>query len=257
MTPPPLVLLAHGSRDPRHAATVQALRAGVAGRRPGLRAEVAFLDFNAPRVSAALGALAASGEREAVVLPLLLTRAFHAKTDVPAALRAAAARLPRLTIRTAGVLGPSPLLRAALERRLTEAGVHDRASTAVVLAAAGSSDPEATAEVERLAREWQRAGGWWAVRPAYASARGPRPAEAVTALRTAGAPRVAVAPFALAPGRLPARIAAGSAEADTVADVLGAAPELAELVLRRYDEAVVAGRRLKGQARQKPSLAGV
>ncbi|GFN08125.1 hypothetical protein Smic_66810 [Streptomyces microflavus] len=43
------------------------------------------------------------------------------------------------------------------------------------------------------------------------------------------------------PGRLPDRIAAGAeaAGADVLADVLGPAPELARLLLDRYDEARV------------------
>ncbi|MFE2182006.1 sirohydrochlorin chelatase, partial [Streptomyces sp. NPDC059455] len=52
-------------------------------------------------------------------------------------------------------------------------------------------------------------------------------------------PRVAVAPYVIAPGRLPDRIAHGAeaAGADLLAPVLGPAPELARLLLTRYDEA--------------------
>lgn len=235
-----LVLVAHGSRDPRHAATVAQLRARVAEQRPGLRVEVAFLDFCAPGVGQVLERLAAEGMREVVAQPLLLTRAFHAKTDVPAALRRAAARLPGLSLVQADVLGPSALLTAALERRLYEAGVRpgDRSSTGVVLASAGSSDPEAIAVIAAIAREWRHTG-WCAVRPAFASAYAPRTEDAVRALRAAGAARVVVAPYVLAPGRLPDRIAAGAAAAgaDVVADVLGPAPEVVDLLLQRFEEA--------------------
>ncbi|MEV4432306.1 sirohydrochlorin chelatase [Streptomyces sp. NPDC049585] len=243
---PVLVLVAHGSRDPRHAATVEALRRRVAARRPGLRVEVGFLDFCAPPVGRVLEGLAAQGVREAVALPLLLTRAFHARTDVPSVLAPAAARLPELTVRRADVLGPSALLTAALERRLHEAGAGlapgARRSTGVVLASAGSSDPEANAVIADIAREWRRTGRWFAVRPAFASARSPRTEDAVRDLRASGARRVAVAPYVLAPGRLPDRIAAGAraAGADVLADVLGPAPEVADLVLRRYDRAAAA-----------------
>lgn len=59
------------------------------------------------------------------------------------------------------------------------------------------------------------------------------------ALRAEGVERVAVAPYVIAPGRLPDRIAAGAeaAGADVLADVLGPAPELARLLLDRYDAA--------------------
>ena len=48
-------------------------------------------------------------------------------------------------------LGPHPLLLRALERRLPETALQNPAETGVVLAAAGSSDPEANATIARLA----------------------------------------------------------------------------------------------------------
>ncbi|SFE87720.1 Sirohydrochlorin ferrochelatase [Actinacidiphila alni] len=241
---PPLLLIAHGSRDPRHAATVRALTRRVRAARPGLRVVTGFLDFCTPSVPQVLDGLARDGVREAVALPLLLTRAFHAKSDIPAVLREAPARL-RVT--QGEVLGPSPLLIAALERRLAEAGLRpgDRSSTGVVLASAGSTDPEAGAVIAEIAREWRHTG-WCAVRPAFASALLPRTEDAVRALRAEGVRRIAVAPYVLAPGFLPDRIAGGAREAgaDLLAPVLGAAPEVAELLLRRYDEALLPARRL-------------
>ncbi|MFB8020739.1 sirohydrochlorin chelatase [Streptomyces rubiginosohelvolus] len=242
MTHPTLLVIAHGSRDPRHAATVHALTERVRAERPGLRVETAFLEFNAPSVPRVLERLAGEGADEVVALPLLLTRAFHAKTDIPSVLREARARLPRLHIRQADVLGPSPLLNATLGRRLREAGVRpgDLPRTGLVLASAGSSDPEAIAVIAEIARELRHTG-WCAVRPAFASALLPRTEDVVRELRAEGVERVAVAPYVIAPGRLPDRIAAGAeaAGADVLADVLGPAPELARLLLDRFDEARV------------------
>ncbi|MEU6843229.1 sirohydrochlorin chelatase [Streptomyces sp. NPDC046716] len=239
---PVLLVIAHGSRDPRHAATVHALVREVRAQRPGVRVETAFLDFNIPSVPGVLESLAAEGVRDVIALPLLLTRAFHAKADIPAVLREA----PRgLRVRQADVLGPSPLLVSALERRLYEAGLDpaDKPTTGVVLASAGSSDPEAIAVIAEIAREWRHTG-WCAVRPAFASASLPRTEDAVRALRDLGCERVAVAPYVLAPGRLPDRIAAGAVGADVLGGVLGAAPEVARVLLRRYDDAAATGREL-------------
>ncbi|MFE0346742.1 sirohydrochlorin chelatase [Streptomyces griseoluteus] len=233
---PVLLIVAHGSRDPRHAATVHALVARVRSMRPDLRVVTGFLDFNVPSVGGVLASLAADGVREVVAQPLLLTRAFHAKADIPAVLREA----PRgMRVRQAEVLGPSPLLVSALERRLYEAGLSpaDKSSTGVVLASAGSSDAEAIAVIADIAREWWRTG-WCAVRPAFASARLPRTEDAVRELRAQGCERVAVAPYVLAPGFLPDRIARGAADADVLAGVLGPAPEVARVLLDRYAEAL-------------------
>ncbi|MYS17100.1 sirohydrochlorin chelatase [Streptomyces sp. SID4982] len=233
---PVLLVVAHGSRDPRHAGTVHALVARVRSMRPDLRVVTGFLDFNVPSVRGVLQSLAADGVREVVAQPLLLTRAFHAKADIPAVLREA----PRgMRIRQAEVLGPSPLLVSALERRLYEAGLGpaDKSSTGVVLASAGSSDAEAIAVIADIAREWWRTG-WCAVRPAFASASLPRTEDAVRELRAQGCERVAVAPYVLAPGFLPDRIARGAADADVLAGVLGPAPEVARVLLDRYTEAL-------------------
>lgn len=253
MPAPVLLVVAHGSRDPRHAATVHALTARVRSLRPGLRVETGFLEFNAPSVPRILERLNAeaagstSGATEVVALPLLLTRAFHAKTDIPSVLREARSRLPRLRIRQAGVLGPSPLLLTALEQRLYEAGLTaaDKRSTGLVLASAGSTDPEAIAVIAEIARELRHTG-WCAVRPAFASASSsagfPPTGDAVRALRAEGWagwrwPRTSSRPAAF-----PDRIVAGAAEAraDVLSEVLGASPALARLLLRRYDEALTA-----------------
>jgi sirohydrochlorin ferrochelatase len=264
---PPLVAVAHGSKDPRAAATVSELLAVVAARAAdgtggGVDVRAAFLDHCAPSLPQVLGALGSgapggsppgSGRmRSCIVVPLLLTAAYHSKSDIPAQLAAAsgAADGGALDVRCADTLGPHPLLLAALERRLREAGVAldsaaDRARTSVVLAAAGSSDPRANATIADLAAGWQRDRGWRAVAPAYASAAGPSPAEAVEGLRAAdggaGGP-VVVATYLLAPGSFADKIRAASAEAgaSAVSAVLGAAPEVADVVLARYRAAAAA-----------------
>jgi sirohydrochlorin ferrochelatase len=227
----PLVAVAHGSRDPRAALVVEDLLDQVRLARPELDVRSAYLDHAPPTLGRAL-----AGLRAAVVLPLLLTAAYHSRIDIPAALDAATARDPRLRVRQGEPLGPDPRLTAALERRLAESGVAaGDPETAVVLVSAGSSDPRANALVGRIAEDWERRG-WWAVRPAYASAASPAPEAAVARLRAAGAPRVVVAPYLLAPGLFADRVrqATLAAGAAVVADVLGAAPELTEILLDRY-----------------------
>ncbi|MGH3389184.1 MAG: sirohydrochlorin chelatase, partial [Actinomadura sp.] len=155
----PLVAVAHGSRDPRAAATVAELLALVRRRgRPGPPVVTSYLDHAPPTPIQALGAIETG---PVVVLPLLLTAAYHSKIDIPGMLGEAQARYPRLRLRTAGTLGPHPLLLTALERRLAEAGVRiGDPDTAVVLVSAGSSDPAANAVVAGMAAAW-RARGWW------------------------------------------------------------------------------------------------
>jgi sirohydrochlorin ferrochelatase len=87
-----------------------------------------------------------------------------------------------------------------------------------------------------MAAQWQARTGWFAVRPAYASAAGPSPAAAVTGLLRDGAPRVVVATYLLAPGLFADRIrhAALAAGASAVSSALGACAEVADVMLDRF-----------------------
>jgi sirohydrochlorin ferrochelatase len=233
------VAVAHGSRDPRAAATVEDLL-DLVRRRSGLRVVTSYLDHAPPTPGQALGALAGDGAGEAAVLPLLLTAAYHSKTDIPGALTEVRRDHPRMRLWYGATLGPHPLMISALERRLAEAGVTPDPDTALVLAAAGSSDPSANATIGRMARGWL---GWRRVVPAYASAARPTPAEAVRGLLDAGAPRVAVASYFLAPGHFADKVRDESlaAGATAVSAALGAAPELAEIIEQRYTEIITLG----------------
>ncbi len=242
-----LIAVAHGSTDPRAAATIRDLmaitaeRAAERARKRGLRPPVlraAYLGHAAPSLPQVLSTIEPNAE--VTVLPLLLTAAYHSKTEIPRVL--ASSQVRRLRVSYGATLGPHPLLLRALERRLAEAdpaALEGPEQTGVVLAAAGSSDPEANATIARLAARWQARSGWFAVRQAYASAADPTPAAAVAGLLRAGASRVVVASYLLAPGVFADRIlqTCMAASAAAVSPVLGASAEVADVLLDRYEEA--------------------
>ena len=84
MTAPALVLLGYGSHDPRVAQISADLRAALLEIRPALDVEVAFLDHCAPSAPQVVGQLVRRGVTEVVLVPLLLSDAFHAQVAVPA-----------------------------------------------------------------------------------------------------------------------------------------------------------------------------
>ena len=114
-----------------------------------------------------------------------------------------------------------------LDRRLRDAlsQARVRELDALVLAAAGSSDPLANQAVGRLARVWG-ARHKLPVTAAFASTAPPATGEAVRAFRAEGRRHVAVASMFLAPGFLPDRAAELALEAGAVAvsEPLGADP---------------------------------
>jgi sirohydrochlorin ferrochelatase len=237
MTAPALVALAHGSRDPRSSQTIKALVDEVRALRPDLRVEPAFLELSKPSFETVVDRLVRTGYDEIVVVPLLLTQAYHAKVDVPRAVAEATARHAGLRVRAAEVLGLEPVLLEVLDRRLrsvlSEARV--RELDALVLAAAGSSDQLANQAVARLARLWGSKHRLPVV-AAYASAAPPATGEAVRQFRAEGRRHVAVGSLFLAPGTLPDRAAELAYEAGAVAvsAPLGADPQVARTVLARY-----------------------
>ncbi len=237
MAAPALVALAHGSRDPRSAATVTALVDEVKALRPDLRIERAFLELAKPNFQTVVDRLVRAGHDEIVVVPLLLNEAFHAKVDVPEVIAEATARHPGLQIRATDVLGLEARFLEVLDERMREAlrAARVRELDALVLAAAGTSDALANQSVARLARLWG-AHHKLPVTAAFASSAPPATGEAVRAFRSEGRRHVAVASMFLAPGFLPDRAAELALEAGAVAvsEPLGCDPELARTILARY-----------------------
>ncbi|MGW6704204.1 sirohydrochlorin chelatase [Streptomyces sp. NPDC054956] len=224
---PTLVAVAHGSRDPRAVRTVEALLERVRELRPRLDVRLGHIELNHPLLDDTLERAAGS----AVLVPLLLGRGTHVKRDLPAS----AARAGHLRTRIAAPLGPHPLLVEALYERLLEAGWS--AGSAVVLACAGSRDPQSAADTRATAALLGERLGGVVVVPAYASAAAPTVPDAVRALAARGH-RVAVASYFTAPGRFAGQSAA--AAPGPAAEPLGDHPALARLVLQRYDEALLA-----------------
>lgn len=237
MAAPALIAVAHGSRDPRSRATIEALVAETRALRPDLRIEMAFLELARPRFDTAVNKLVRAGFDEIVVVPLLLSEAYHAKVDIPQILAEASARHENLQIRASRVLGLEQSFLTVLDERLREAlkVARVRELDALVLAAAGSSDPLANQAVARLARVWGHRHHL-PVKTAFASTAPPTTGEAVRAFRAEGRRHVAVASMFLAPGFLPDRANELAAEAGAVAisEPLGAHPELARTILARY-----------------------
>jgi sirohydrochlorin ferrochelatase len=225
MTTPTLVAVAHGSRDPRSSATVRALVDVVRSRAPRLDVRPAFLDFDEPGFGEVLAGL----DGPAVVVPLLLGSAYHARVDIPAVVEESGAT----DVRVADVLGPDPAVLDVAAARLAALGLAPgEPGLGLVLAGTGSSHQAANAVVHRLAERWPRTVA------AFATA-SPGVTDAVAELRERGARRIAVASWFLAPGRLLDRVCE-QADGVPVAEALGAHPAIADVVLARYRAAAAA-----------------
>ncbi|MEH3034597.1 MAG: sirohydrochlorin chelatase [Aeromicrobium erythreum] len=181
--------------------------------------------------------MVAEGHGEIVVVPLLLTEAFHANVDVPAAIEQARSRHDDVSIIGTDVLGIENAFFRVLDERLRAALREHRVREldALVLAGAGSSDPVANAAIARAARAWGHHHKLPVI-AAFASSAPPAAGEAVRAHRADGRRHVAVGMMMLAPGFLPDRVKelAYEAGAVAVAEPLGVHEEVAHVILARY-----------------------
>ncbi|NBH03143.1 sirohydrochlorin chelatase [Amycolatopsis sp. SID8362] len=235
---PPLVAVAHGSRDPRSASTVRALVDVVRAQAPGVAVHESFLDLSAPLVTDVLRGLYSAGHRAAVVVPLLLGSAFHARVDLPALISSVVADCPGFRIQVSDVLGADAALEAVALDRLASAS--RRRGTGVLLSAVGSSNASANAVVASLAARWEERLGV-PVSEAFASATQPDIPAAAASLRERGVRHLIVASWFLAPGLLPDRIARLALEADPkafIAKPLADDPRVADVVISRYASAL-------------------
>ncbi|QDQ96022.1 sirohydrochlorin chelatase [Tomitella fengzijianii] len=221
MTAPSLIIAAHGTRDLRGLATMAALADQVAAAAPAA-VRLAFADVASPTLADVLDAAPAA---DAIVVPAFLASGFHVRTDLP---RQAAAAGPRRTLRIAGAIGPDPVLAAVQALRLREAGRAE--ADAVLMAAVGSSDPRARADVRRAGRLLSDALDV-PVSTALCADGSKAIEAAVERLRSAGARRVAVSPYLLSEGLFHSRIT--DCGADVVADPIGDHPALARLIVHR------------------------
>jgi sirohydrochlorin cobaltochelatase len=276
MNRPPLLLAGHGTRDPAGVAAFTAFTTRLQARfaPQGIDVTGGFIELSAPPLRDAVTELTGRGHRRVVAVPLVLSAASHAKSDIPAALARERARHPGLDWSYGRPLGPHPVLLDLLAARIAEQagqmaeqagrmaeqagripGPPGPAPTgtappgpppAVLLVARGSTDPDANAEICKTARLLWEGRDFAFAETAFVSLASPDVPAGLERCRLLGASRVIVARYFLFPGILPDRIAAqatayGQAHPDLdvrCTEVLGDSDELAGLVAERYHEAL-------------------
>jgi sirohydrochlorin cobaltochelatase len=244
---PALLLVGHGTRDQAGADAFRSFVAQLGAAHPEIPVGGGFIELSPPPLADSVQGMVAAGVQDFAAVPLVLVSAGHAKGDIPAALAREEARHPGTSYAYGRPLGPHPNLLTVLERRVDGAlDGADRASATVLLVGRGSTDPDANAEVFKVARLLWEGRGYAGVETAFVSLAEPSvPAGLERCLRL-GAQKVVVLPYFLFTGVLPDRVREQTREWAAAhdgldvrnADVIGPEPELAELVLERYRETV-------------------
>jgi sirohydrochlorin ferrochelatase len=205
-----LLIAGHGSRDPDGVAEFLELARRFRAAQPGLLLEIAFLEFARPTIPEAFDRLAAQGAKTVVVLPGVLLAAGHAKNDMAAEVRQARRRYPQLDIHMGRALDVEPRLLQLCRLRYQEALAGcpdlDPMETVLLLVGRGSSDPDANANLAKVARFLQEgyptAWAAWA----YSGVAAPLVPDALRVCERMGFRRIVVQPYFLFTGVLLKRI---------------------------------------------------
>ena len=249
MTGLPMLVVGHGTRSDSGVAEFNAFMGRLQRRQdaPYRATAGGFIELSRPPVTEAVASLVGQGHRDLIALPLVLVAAGHGKGDIPAALVREQVRHPGVTYSYGRPLGPHPALLDILEQRIEKAlGDTERADTHVLLVGRGSTDPDANAEIAKVARLLWEGRGYAGVEPSFISLADPGIPAGLDKLRRLGADRIIVAPYFLFPGILPDRIVSQTEKFALehpflrieVAELIGDCDELADLVIERYLEAV-------------------
>jgi sirohydrochlorin cobaltochelatase len=248
---PALLLIAHGTRDPRGAEEMDVLLDHLRARLAAPIAAAWLEDFAEPDVTTAAEGLVAAGAQHIVTLPFLVLGAGHAKTDVPAALAALRSALPQVAVTHGRFLGLQrtlfDLAAQRVARARTDGGLHATPSDTELLlvTGAGSSDPDANGDLAKAARYLAEATGHRWVDVAYAGVTWPRADTALRRAHAAGAQPIVLFSWSLLAGLLEARVTGWADELTAETDLrildagrFGPDPLVASAVLERYRETI-------------------
>jgi sirohydrochlorin ferrochelatase len=205
-----ILIAGHGSRDPDGIAEFLSLAREFRKHRPEVPVEIAFLEFARPTIQEGIDRLVQEGAETIVVLPGVLMAAGHAKNDMAGEVRLARERYPHIAIHMGRALEVEPRLLQLCKLRyleaLAEREVIEPHQTLLLLVGRGSSDPDANANIAKVARFLQEGypAAWADV--AFSGVARPFLEEALPVCERMGFRRIVLQPYFLFTGVLLKRI---------------------------------------------------
>ncbi|MDP9475929.1 MAG: sirohydrochlorin chelatase [Actinomycetota bacterium] len=244
---PALLVVGHGSRDPRGAKEFHELVRIVRERSPGLAVEGGFIELSKPPISECVNRLVEGKATKISAVPLMLLAAGHAKDDIPATLVREGIAHPGVDFGYGRALGIRPELLELMDERISAVVPEDeRGDWSVLVVGRGSSDPDANSDLFKASRLFHEGRPYETVETAFVSMTPPKVRGGLERLKKLGAKKVAVFSYFLFTGVLEERIReqseefAGENPGVEVRYVGYFGPDwrVADLVLERYREAV-------------------
>ena len=247
---PAILIAGHGSRDVEGTAEFHQLVELFAHRDPSRIVECGFLEFAKPVIQEGIDRCVERGANMVTVLPGMLMAAGHAKNDMPSEVHEARKRYPNIAFHYGRHLHLHANIIQLCTMKIAEvessAAPVERQDTLLLVVGRGSSDPDANADVQKLARLlWEGMGFGWAA-ACYIGVTTPLLTEALARCHRLGFKRIIVFPFFLFTGILEKRIrrltlefAADHLDTEFLcADYLNAHSLLLDVFVERSEEAV-------------------
>jgi sirohydrochlorin cobaltochelatase len=205
-----ILIVGHGSRDVEGTQEFKELVHLFEERDPARIVECGFLEFAQPVIQEGIDRCVARGAQVVTVLPGMLMAAGHAKNDIPSEVHEAQRRYPGIVFHYGRHLHLHAKIIELCALKIREAEAQaaalDRKDTLLLVVGRGSSDPDANADVQKLARMlWEGMGFGWAA-ACYIGVTTPLLPEALDRCQRMGFARLTVFPFFLFTGRLEKRI---------------------------------------------------
>lgn len=242
-----VLLVGHGSRREKSNEQVRTLAAGLEEQLK-IPVDAAFLELAEPAICDAISGLAPTVSAVTIV-QLSLFAASHVKNDVPLAIGRARREHPALDLHNGAHLGIHPSIVKLLSERVRavehELEISRTDDVAVVLCARGSSDPDANADVHKLARLLYEGREFSRVETAFIGVTEPLLSEALHDLAKTRPDAIVVLPYMLGEGILTERIREHTRKFDDeypyvtagAGDPLGTDDRLLSVLSDRWQEA--------------------
>ena len=224
---PTLIAAAHGTRSDAGQAVISNLVNAVRARRPALDVRLAYVDVVEPF----LADVVAEVSGPLVVVPVLLSRGYHVRVDIPSALGS------REDACASTSLGPHRAVSVAMAERLADArGPGVLPAPGLVLVATGSSDPDSAQDLQSAAADLAEL----LERPVHAGVMSGPGQDFAALIDQLGPDQVDVVPYLLADGFFLDRLVTQCEQLGvrTTGGPIGAHPAVVELILNRYDRAL-------------------
>lgn len=118
--PSTLILIAHGSREPRWLASVEELAKTLQAAHGQDRVQLAYMQSASPTLPQAVSAAADSGQTKIRVLPLFLTLGGHVARDIQNQVDQIRQTHPNINLQLLPPVGKHPLFIGLLDKIIAE-----------------------------------------------------------------------------------------------------------------------------------------